>query len=469
MWGARVFAVLALAAALPSAAQDKTSITRHAWRAGGRSLAYVAEAGRLPIYLGGSEPKGEIFYVAYRVPSKTPRPTAFIWNGGPGSAATLVHLEAFGPRRMEDGRFVDNPASLLPTADLVFVDPVGTGYSRAADPESAKTFYSTTGDMAATAEFVQRWRETHHADKAPVYLAGESYGVWRAAGTAELLERKGVPVAGMVLISGGSGVEEPMPRTLLTALRTPNRTAAALALGRLDPSLGKDREALLKQSEAWSRSVYAPALETLANLSPEQREAVAQGLHKWTGYPLAAIDRKTLVVTPRAYLSGLMKDEGKTLNTFDMRITGEPREDTRDLALGYFSRDLGYRTELSYVGLNAQTPDDSKTPVNSRWNYNSGKITPEVMARAQAGEGPPGSEPWAARAMAIDPKLRVFVAAGLYDSLNSCAGNRELATRIDAAIAPRFQFHCYSGGHMMYRDALARAQLSKDLQGFMRR
>jgi hypothetical protein len=151
-----------------------------------------------------------------------------------------------------------------------------------------------------------------------------------------------------------------------------------------------------------------------------------------------------------------------------MRVTGAERdEETRKLIGDYFRSDLGYRTDLKYVGLEAQTPDDDPRPVNSRWAYDSGEITPEVMARAQAGEGPPGGQPWTARAMALDPKLRVLVAAGLYDSLNSCAGNRELQKRLEPAIARQFRFGCYAGGHMMYRDAAARAQLSRDVRAFV--
>ena len=347
----------------------------------------------------------------------------------------------------------------------MFVDPVGTGFSRAATPAAAKAFYGVTGDLSATAAFVQRWRDRHGAERSPVYLAGESYGVWRAAGTAELLERRGVKVAGIVLISGGVAAGEATPRPLATALRTPNRTAAALFHGRLDATLGKDRDAATKAAETWAREVYAPALARVDGLSAAEREAVAADLARFTGYPAAQIDRKTAARHPRQYLSELLKDQGKTLNTFDMRVTGGDGDGARRGLIGdYFRQDLGYRTDLKYVGLEAQTPDDDPRPVNARWAYNSGEITPEVMARAQAGEGPPGGQPWTARALAIDPQLRVLVAAGLYDSLNSCAGNRERQRRLEPAIARQFKFGCYAGGHMMYRDAEARAQLSRDVK-----
>ena len=462
-------ALFALALAAPALAEEAISVTQHRYSAGGTSLTYRAETGRLPIYDPATgKVAGEIFFVAYRVPSKTPRPVTFVWNGGPGSPATLLHFEAFGPRRIEGGRLVDNPASLLTASDLVFVDPVGTGFSRAATPAAAKDFYSVTGDLSATAAFIQRWRDRFGAGRSPIYLAGESYGVWRAAGTAELLEKRGVKVAGVMLISGGVAVGDTTPRPLATALRTPNRTAAALFHGRLDPSVGTNRAVAVKAAETWARDVYAPALARLDALSAAEREQVAGDLARYTGYPVAAIDRKTLTVSPRQYLSGLLKDQGKTLNTFDMRVTGGDGDpETRKLILGYFGKALGYRTDLKYVGLEAQTPDDDPKPGNARWAYNSGVITPEVMARAQAGEGPPGGQPWTARAMALDPQLRVLVAAGLYDSLNSCAGNRELQARLDPAIAGRFRFGCYLGGHMMYRDAEARAQLSRDARAFV--
>jgi carboxypeptidase C (cathepsin A) len=183
----------------------------------GRTVAYTARAGLLPIRLNDTgEPRGYIFFVAYtldRAPREAPRPLTFAWNGGPGSNSLLLHLSALGPRRLTgDGErgdhagliaLEDNEATWLDATDLVFVDPIGTGFSRPSRPEYADDFYGVLGDIATTVEFIRTYRTRFDAWDAPVYLAGESYGVWRAAGAAESMERAGQRVAGLVLISGG--------------------------------------------------------------------------------------------------------------------------------------------------------------------------------------------------------------------------------------------------------------------------
>jgi carboxypeptidase C (cathepsin A) len=394
-----------------------------------------------------------------------------VWNGGPGANSTALHLEAFGPRRLTGTTFIDNDATLLPATDLVFVDPIGTGFSRATDKSYEKEFYSTLGDFAATDKFIRTWLAERHAQSAPIYLVGESFGVWRAAATAELLEQHHQPVAGIVLISGGPGVgNDKLPRPIATALRTPNRAATALFWGRLSPDLGGNVGPVVDAATAWAKNVYAPALENSATLSDAERDRIAGQLAQFTGLKPEQIDRRTLSVSPRGYLGALLKDQGKTLNTFDMRLTSEPAVDGGAI-LSYLHRDLGYDTALGYAGLDGSlsAQADPTLPaagsINRSWNYNSGVITAEVMAQAQAGEGPPGAQPWALNAIKLDPKLRVLVAAGLYDSLNSCAAND--VTRANLDVAANFTMKCYSGGHMMYRDALAREQLSADVKAFV--
>jgi len=464
-------AILIAALAGPAFAADEI-VTRHEFHVAGQAIAYTAEAGRIAIRDEKTgEVSGHMFFTAYHVAGKD-RPVTFLWNGGPGANSAALHFEALGPRRISDGKLIDNDATLLTTSDLVFVDPIGTGFSRSANPTYDAGFYSTLGDFAAADAFVRGWLVQHHREHAPVYLLGESFGVWRAAGAAELLESHHQPVAGIVLISGGAGVGNgKLPRTLVTALRTPNRAATALFYGKLAPDLGTDVGPVVDEATAWAKTHYAPALEHVDSLTDAERDAIIHDLARFTGLKPDQIDRKTLSVSPRAYLAGLLKDEGKILNTFDMRKTSEPRDDA-GLVNDYFHHDLAYDTALAYAGLDgaAGQASDPTAPapgaINRQWNYNSGVITPEVMAAAQAGEGPPGSQPWALNAIARDPKLRVLVAAGLYDSLNSCSANDMLKAALDPAVVPNFTMKCYSGGHMMYRDALAREQLGADLRAF---
>jgi carboxypeptidase C (cathepsin A) len=447
----------------------------------GQTLAYTAEVGRLPIrHAETGEVRGRIFYVAYRrLSTGSPRPVTFVWNGGPGANATLLHFEAFGPRRFAEDGLADNPETLLAETDLVFVDPVGTGYSRPEKAEYGAEFYSTLGDFASIAEFVRLWRIHNEAEAAPVFLMGESFGVWRAAAVAELMEKRGDHVDGIMLISGGAGVGRAVPPAVTNAYRVPSRTAAALTHGRLAADLAADPERALRQAEAWAAGPYLTALESIATLGAAEKDAVARQLERFTGLQADAVDRDTLVVRPRDYLEGLFRDEGRKLNTFDMRIasdgSGGGAGVRSDIVERHFRDDLGYRSDLVYLGsgrgfTDGYIPVTQEPPaaVGSRWNYDSGEITPEVMASAMAGEGPPGAQPWSLRAAALNPGLRIFVAAGLYDSLNSCAGNDDLVRRLEPQVAGRFTMKCYAGGHMMYRDRDAHIELHRDLAAFLR-
>jgi hypothetical protein len=382
-----------------------------------------------------------------------------------------LHFSAFGPRRFNGTAFEDNANSLLDVSDLVFVDPIGTGFSRAVTPDDANHFYGTLEDFVSVAQFIQIWLQANHAEKAPLFLIGESFGVWRAAAVADLLEEQGKPVNGIVLISGGSGVGEGLqPRNIATALRIPNRAAAALTLGKLSPDLGTDRDTIVKQATAWATNTYAPALARVDTLSDAERDTIISGIARYTAFPAAQIDRKTLTVTPRQYLKGLLAADGKTLNTFDMRKLAGGGGGNDAAFDAYFRTELGYKTDLAYAGLSINPTHDATVPppgsINENWNYDSGPITPEVMAAAMAGEGPPGSQPWALNAVKRDPNLQVMVAAGLYDSLNSCAGNNDLLPRIPAS--QNFTMKCYLGGHAMYLDAGAHVALTADVRAFIR-
>lgn len=467
--------MLAIAAAAPLGfAKQDAVVTRHEIKLAGAPLRYTAEAGRTPIVDARSKQvRAQIFYVAYRkLPLDASRPITFVWNGGPGANSSLLHFEALGPRRVHDGVLQDNQATPLAVTDLVFVDPVGTGFSRPTKPEYGAAFYGTLGDMDATAEFIRTWRASHGAKKSPVFLAGESFGVWRAAGVAELMEKSGEHVQGTILISGGMGVATTAPREVTTALRTPNRVATALYHHKLPQDLGTDLSKILASATQWAANTYAPALRDIAKLSPQQRDGIASELARFTGLRPETIDRETLVVRPKQYLQTLLAEEGKTLNTFDMRIS-EPNgahDSPPDVILNYFHGELNYKTDLAYAGLEKRAdPTLTMTPdeIGRHWQYDSGEITPEVMAAAMAGEGPPGAQPWSLQTIALNPKLRVMVAAGLYDSLNSCAANEDVLTRIDPKVAAQFTLRCYSGGHMMYRDEAAHTQLGADIAAFV--
>lgn len=458
-------------------------ITHHDVQVAGKSLEYSAETGRVAIRnVETGEPHGFMFYIAYRVDGgKDSRPITFVWNGGPGANSALLHFEAAGPKRLENAELVDNEDTWLTATDLVFVDPIGTGFSRPAKPENGDEFYGTVGDVASVTEFVRAWRLLHAVEHVPVFLAGESWGAGRAGSVGYQLLERGIPVAGLVLISGGTGLNREIgSRTLRQALRTVDRVATARHYARI-PDDGSDSSA--RAAEAWVREVYAPSLDRAEQLTDTQKDAVVAGLARFTGMPTGLIDRGSLVIAPRAYREGLLQSSGQVLDVFDMRLLRETPDRTtegasrRQRILSYLRESLGYRTDLPY--LNIESMESGYAPggrypdsVNARWDYSTAEVTPEEMEAAiqeaiRHGGGPPQIGPplpSAAEAVLLDPGLKVLVAAGLYDSLNSCAANAEIARQLDGDLEQAYRFACYEGGHMMYRDELARQQLAHDIR-----
>ncbi|MEG3152453.1 peptidase S10 [Sphingomonas sp. ZT3P38] len=457
-----VFALPAGAQPVPSSICQAGAVeTRHSARIGGAPLRYIVCAGTLPVRNLRGEVRGRIFYTAYLVPGGRPRPLTFVWNGGPGADSRLLQFHALGPRIFSDGRLTDNEASPLGVTDLVFVDPIGTGFSRSDDPAHAADFYGTNADIASISGLVADFRTVYRRTNAPLFLAGESFGTWRAAGVAERLIDRGVPVAGIALISGGIPLGDMPDRDRIRALSLVNRTATALALGRLSPALQADEQRTLAEARRWAESVYAPALGNPAALDPARRAALVDTLAGYQGLDPAKIDA-SLWVSPRQFRTQLLAREGKTLGIFDMRETAPREEGEATLVLEYYREKLGYSAS-AYAGIDA--PESN---AGSDWQYDQAPITPESLARAMAGEGPPSpSQPWTLRAMQKAPRLRVWVATGLYDSLNSCAGNEATVAALPRAVAGRFVLRCYAGGHMMYETLRERARFGNDFAAFV--
>lgn len=449
-------------------------VTRHTVQTVKGPLEYEARAGRLPIRNDeNGQVRAWIFFVAY-VAKADPgqrRPLTFLWNGGPTADSMLVHTEVFGPRRYTDNGMVDNAETLLTTSDLVFYDPVETGFSRPAQADDSE-FLSTLGDFAETAEFVRSYRARFGAEKQPLFLGGESYGTWRVCGVTELLTKRGISVAGAILISGGVPGSL-MPPTFQDAMYVPARTATAFELKKLPARWMRDKQATMNAVAEWTRTVYWPALDHRDTLSDSERDAIAKQLAAFIGLSEERIDRKTLVVSNRMYLKELFgSDEKKELNPYDMRIVGhEAEHPARSRILGdYLRHELGYNTDLAYHGLEdgyMPLPGPARRSTGERWAYNHVEITPESLARMNAGGGPPLSQPWLQNAMRVDQAIRVFVAAGRYDSLNMCEGNRLMSAKLEPGLSHRFTHACYEGGHMMYRDQPTRLKISTDIAAFL--
>ena len=476
-------AVLVISCLVPARGQETPVVKQQQALIRGKLLHYTAEVGRIAICdVETGEPHGYMFYSSYRIPSTSRvRPITFVWNGGPGADSSLLHFSIVGPKLAQGGRLIDNPDSWLPVTDLVLVDPIGTGFSRPAKPEYGAEFYGTVGDVASVTEFVRAWRLLHGAEKTPVFLAGESWGAARAAHVAYALEKRGITVNGLVLISGGWALnKEYIARDLRSALQVVDMASTALYYSKTGPELGNRRVEVRQAAEKWARETYAPALGRLENVSDEERTALLAQLARFTGLQQEQIDRKTLTISPRQFRAELLKKENQEPYIFDMRRTTPPQNQDARAILDYFRNELGYRTSLPYLGLEDIEQGFAPTgaypeAVNSRWNYATAKVTPEELRAAiedasKRGEGPPRLGPplpGTEEALALNPRMRVLVAAGMYDSFLPCAVGSETEKQLPPNLRQSITFKCYAGGHAMYKDDPIRAELTRDVEALI--
>jgi reactive intermediate/imine deaminase len=465
------------ARAQPTAWEDVIVTTKHEVAVAGRTLQYTARAGRLPILDNETGTVlARLFFTAYTLdspPGPARRPLMFAWNGGPGANSSLVHLRGFGPRRLRpDGSVVDNPGTWLDETDLVFVDPVGTGYSRPARAEYGPAFYQTRGDAESVAEFIRVYRNRFEAWDAPLFLGGESYGVTRAAGVADVLERRGIPVQGAVLISGHLPLGRLAPGQQV-ALAVPSYTAAAFAHKKLSPELQGDLSATLRQAEAWARTEYAALLARRDHLDDAQRQAALVQLSRFTGLEPGQIDRETLSIHMGPFARRLLALRKQVVGHYDSRLVGpyDPTEKqydpTKDPSLKgvisaagvlrYFGKELQYRSDLSYQG---PFGGGYPPPTSPRGDWMS------VKWDFQASTGPLAEQPLL-RALTANPRLQVLVASGYYDLACSYYANEYVAGHLEPKLARNVRARTYRGGHAIYLDPDAQMELKRDVAQFI--
>src|SRR5262245_33962761 len=339
-------AIVAVCAAYPFAQQDIAQTpaivtTQHQVTVGGAIRRYTARAGTIPIRDNETgDVHANMFFVAYtldRAPGAAARPLTFLWNGGPGSNSGLVHLLGFGPKRIAPATgsmpryspsgtgLVDNQETWLTFTDLVFVDPIGTGYSRPVKPEYSAEFYQSPGDAESVAEFIRVCRLRLNAFESPIYLMGESYGVTRASLVVEALTRRRTKVNGVILLSGAFPLEGEIPAPLRKTLSLPIWTSAAHRHRKLPPDLQQSSmDAALNASRAYAEGEYARALARIDTLSQAERDDVIGRLAWFTGLPASQINAKTLRVTTEQVSTTLLGQD-LMVGRYDSRATG-PRD-----------------------------------------------------------------------------------------------------------------------------------------------
>ena len=354
-------------------------------------------------------------------------------------------------------------------SDLVFVDPIGTGYSRPTKAEYGPEFYQTRGDAESVAEFIRVYRNQFEAWDAPVVLAGESYGVTRAAEVADVLQRRRIPVSRAILI----GLALPLGQLTAvdrTALNVPTYTAAAFVNKALASDLQGDLTTTLRKAESWAVDRYAPALARRDQLSESERRDLTTELARFTGFSAALIDPKTLAIPMTQFSEQLLSDRKLMVGRYDSRLTApfDPAQvkmydPTRDPSLRdiiddvavvrYLRSELKFQSDLLYQGPfgGGYPPPTSFRGdwMSVRWNRSPVNTPP---APAAADDQP------LQRAMTGNPQLRVMSSCGYFDLVCSYFANAQTAIRLDPALAPAWMVRNYGGGHAIYTDDKVRME-----------
>ena len=504
-----VVAVALLAGAKPGVAQSPTPYdsivtTHHKALVGGKPIQYTARAGFLPIRESTSaEVRGHVFFTSYTLdrPTATPlRPLTFVWNGGPGSSVSQPHLLGFGPRIAKMGddygtagpiselEMEDNQETWLTATDLVFVDPVGTGYSRPTKPEYAAEFYQTRGDAESIAEFIRVYRIRFDAERAPLFIAGESYGTTRAANVADVLARWRIPLRGAVLAALALPLGE-RSSSLRAALAVPTYTSAAFYWKKLAGDLQGNRARALVEAEAWASNEYARALARRDSLSEAERRVVLQQLARFSGLDVRSLDARTLTINNQRFSRELLASDKKVLGLYDSRRAGPalrdsepgPYDPTTDPSLApqilhmngtsalltrYIRDDLQFRSDLLYQGpFGGGYPPP--TTFRGDWMSTRWERGAVVAGTASVSMPPSGQTPPLRRAMDANPGLRILSMCGSYDMVCNYYENVWTAANLDPDLARRITVRTYEGGHESYLGKAPRREMQRDLTAFI--
>jgi carboxypeptidase C (cathepsin A) len=468
------------------AARDKEKeeppvVTHHEARLGGRVLRYTVTTGMMPLRSEAGETEASVFYMAYVADAAGPparRPLTFSFNGGPGSSSVWLHLGAIGPKRvrmLEEGgmpappyELVDNEATWLDMTDLVFIDPVGTGYSRAKKPELGKKFWGVEGDIASVGEFIRLYLSRAERWGSPLFLVGESYGTTRAAGLSGHLVDRGIALNGVMLVSSvlnfqtnrfARGNDTPYP------LYLPTYTATAWYHKRLPADLqARPLRAVLDEVERFAAVDYPAALAKGDHLTPAERTAVADRLARYTGLDTAFVDESDLRIEIQHFCKELLRDRKRTVGRLDSRFEGidptaageRPDYDPSLAAIrppytamfnDYVRRALGYKSDLTYYILGGGI---------GPWDFG----TPNGFADV--------SEPLRS-AFSKNPAMRLFVASGYYDLATPYFATDYTLSHLglDPSQRARVTTSQYEAGHMMYISAHELSRLKSDVSAFI--
>ena len=477
---------------------DQVSETQHVIEVDGQQIRYVARTGTVILKeeveaedkaSEGEKPKASIFFVAY---TKEPpeasdeaawnrsRPITFSFNGGPGSSSVWLHLGLLGPRRVRvtDGEdrplsppyhLEDNLHTLLDVTDLVFIDPVSTGYSRALEGEKASQFHNFTRDIEVVGEFIRLHTTRFRRWSSPKFLIGESYGTTRAAGLAGFLQdRHGMYLNGVMLVSTILNFQTAsfVPgNDLPHALFLPTYTATAWYHRKLADELQGDLDATLAEVEAFAMSDYTLAMMKGDSLPEQERDRITRALSRYTGLSRDYVKQTNLRVRIHRFVKELLRDQRRTVGRLDSRFTGIDRDSAGEnyefdpsyaIIQGAYTATLNdyVRTEL---GFESDLPYEILTDRVRPWRFDEHQNQYVNVAETLR------------KAMSMNPFLRVFVANGYYDLATPYLATRYTFDHmeLDETLRDNITMKHYRAGHMMYVHEESLAALKTDLADFV--
>ena len=460
---------------------EKSKVTDHSVTIKGQKIDYKATAGTLTIRDDDGKPVASVFYVAYTAKPGTHRPVTFLYNGGPGSASLWLHMGSFGPVRVTTSSpdatgpapyaYGPNDESLLDKTDLVFIDAIGTGYSRPLGSTKGEKFWGVDQDADAFARAIKRYVTLNDRWNSPKFLFGESYGTTRSANLVNVLQGQGMDFNGVILLSSilNYGVEQPGYDIGYIAY-LPSFAATAWYHNKL-ANKPADLGAFVDEVRTFAAGPYAAALAKGHNISDAERDAVAQKISAYTGLSVDFIIRCNLRIDLDRFQKELLRDQHETVGRFDSRFMGvdsddggaEPDYDASDVGINsvfvsslrnYLSTDLGYKTDMDYR-LGAYDDKSFKWD----WTHNPAQgyeqLEPDVAVDLGA-------------AMRQNPHLKLLSVNGYYDMATPF-----FATEYDIAHIPmnkatvaNISFKYYPSGHMIYLNPQALTSLVADLDVF---
>jgi len=466
---------------IPLDVDKEPVVTEHSITVGKKKLDYTVTTGMLPLKDEFGETQAGIFFIAYTLKNQTEprkRPLMFSFNGGPGSASVWLHLGALGPKRVfltEEGdlpappyQLVDNEHTWLEETDLVFIDPVGTGYSRPAKKEYEKNYWGLKGDIESVGEFIRMYLTRYERWASPLFLVGESYGTTRAAGLSGYLLEHGIMFNGIVLVSSILSfltTRSFKANDLPAILFLPTYTATAWYHKRLPKDLQKDLQAALRESEKYAMGPYAAALAKGSALPENERAEAIKQLTRLTGLRPEFIDYSDLRVNIHEFCKELLRDEKRTVGRLDSRFKGideratgvypdaDPTVDRirapyTSMFNDYVRRALGYKTDVPYHILGK---------IYEKWEWGN------------AGQGMPDTSEALRNAMSRNPHMKLFVASGYYDLATPYFATMYTLDHLglDAELRSNITTAEYEAGHMMYIHMQSLEKLKREVATFI--